>query len=79
MAVVVLLLVESDVDEASLLRFSFRIIDFFGDLVNHLHNVHEYSKENSDKLSSLAFELAIRYVDFVTIIKWRRTQLDTYP
>ena len=32
MAVVVLLLVESDVDEASLLRFSFRIIDFFGDL-----------------------------------------------
>ena len=38
-----------------------------------MHNVHEYSKENSDKLSSLAFELAIRYVDFVTIIKRCRT------
>ena len=32
MDVVVLLLVKPDVDEASLLRFSSRIIDFFGDL-----------------------------------------------
>ena len=32
MAAVLLLLVEPDVDEGSLLRFSCRIIDFFGDL-----------------------------------------------
>ena len=37
-----------------------------------MHIVHEYSKENSDKLSSLAFELAIRYIEFVNIIIRRR-------
>ena len=41
-------------------------------LVNHLHSVHDYSKENSEKLSSLAFELAIRYVYSITIIIWHR-------